>query len=136
MIALDASVLIAHLDADDVLHANASDLLRSVAEETLLASPLTEAEVLVGPARTGQLDRAIAALSQLSVRTVPFGDDAPARLAMLRAETRLKLPDCCVLLAAEQVGAEKVATFDDRLGAAARQRGCLVLGRRPQTPEA
>ena len=136
MIVLDASVLIAHFDADDVLHADASELLLSVAEEPLRASPLTEAEVLVGPAQTGRLDRAIAALAQLQVRTVPFGDDAPVRLAMLRAETRLKLPACCVLLAAEQVGAAKVATFDDRLDAAARQRGFFVLGRRPEIPEA
>jgi predicted nucleic acid-binding protein len=136
VIVLDASVLIAHLDADDALHADASDLLRSVAEEPLRASPLTEAEVLVGPARTGRLDRAIAALAQLQVRTVPFGDDAPVRLAMLRAETRLKLPDCCVLLAAEQLGAARIATFDDRIDAAARHRGFLVLGRRPEIPEA
>jgi predicted nucleic acid-binding protein len=55
---------------------------------------------------------------------------------MLRAETRLKLPDCCVLLAAEQVSDAHVATFDDRLDVAARQRGFVVLGRSAGTPEA
>lgn len=43
-------------------------------------------------------------------------DDAPVRLATLRAETGLKLPDCCVLLAAQDAGAEAVLTFDEPLG--------------------
>lgn len=53
------------------------------------------------------------------------GEGAPARLAVLRAGTRLKLPDCCVLLAAEQSHGA-VATFDDRLANAAGDRGCIV----------
>jgi hypothetical protein len=32
-----------------------------------------------------------------------------------RAETTLKMPDCCVLLAAEDAQANAVLTFDDRL---------------------
>jgi hypothetical protein len=61
--------------------------------------------------------------------------DAPVRLAMLRAETRLKLPGCCVLLAAEQVCDAQIATFDDRLYGVARQRGFAVIGRPADTPE-
>ena len=122
MIVLDASVLIAHLDASDTHHDAATGLLLDVADEDLVASPLTLAEVLVGPARAGVLDRAEAALRQLSVVPVPLPDDAPVRLATLRAATGLKLPDCCVVLAAEQVGAV-VATFDDRLRGVARERG-------------
>jgi predicted nucleic acid-binding protein len=56
---------------------------------------------------------------------VPIGDAAPAALAGLRAATGLKLPDCCVLLAAEQVGGG-LGTFDDRLATAARERGVPV----------
>ncbi|MGH3428816.1 MAG: hypothetical protein ACRDQZ_14830 [Mycobacteriales bacterium] len=44
----------------------------------------------------------------------------------LHAETGLKLPGCCVLLAAEQIAAAAVATFDDRLAAADRA-GFAVL---------
>ena len=44
---------------------------------------------------------------------------------MLRASTSLKLPDCCVLLATEQVHGG-VAAFDDRLAATASERGFLV----------
>lgn len=136
MIVLDACVLIAHFDASDALHEDAGELLQSVADQPLRVSPITEAEVLVGPARAGRLDRAIAALAQLGVETVPLRDNGPVRLALLRAETRLKMPDCCVLLAAEQVGMARVATFDDRLRAAGRQRGFTIIGRRGETPEA
>lgn len=52
--------------------------------------------------------------------------DAARRLAALRVDTRLKLPGCCVLLAAQDAGADTVATFDDRLGAAAEGLGISV----------
>jgi len=55
-------------------------------------------------------------------------EDWPAWLAVLRADTNLKLPDCCVLLAAEQTHGA-VATFDDRLATAARERGFVVRDR-------
>jgi predicted nucleic acid-binding protein len=127
VIVLDANVLIAHLDATDAHHDRATSLLVDLADEPLAASPITIAEVLVGPVRAGQLDRATAALRQLEVATVDLGADAPTRLAVLRAGTRLKLPDCCVLQAAEQAQAA-IATFDDRLAAVARERGVDVQG--------
>lgn len=125
MIVLDASVLIAHLDGADALHERATTLLLGVTAQPLAASRLTLAEVLVGPARAGQLDRATAALQQLDVIEVGLEEGAPRQLAVLRAVRDLKLPDCCVLLAAQQVQGA-VATFDDRLAAAARERGLVV----------
>jgi predicted nucleic acid-binding protein len=129
VIVLDACVLIAHFDETDAFHQNAGALLRSVADESLGASVLTVAEVLVGPARVGRLDQATAALAQLAVSTIGLDEEAPVRLAALRAGTSLKLPDCCVLLAAEQPGGATVATFDDRLAAAARKLGFRVISR-------
>ncbi len=125
MIVLDATVLIAHLDADDAHHERSKAVLLDVADEPLGASPLSLAEVLVGPARGGQIGHATAALRQLGVDGVVLPEDAPAQLALLRAGTGLKLPDCCVLLAAGQVQGE-VATFDDRLAAVARAQGYVV----------
>jgi predicted nucleic acid-binding protein len=122
LIVLDASVLIAHLEANDAHHQRATALLLAAADEPLAASPLTLAEVLVGPAQTGNLRTAQRALDELEIRAVPLEDDAPERLAMLRATYRLRLPDCCVLLAAESARA-RVATFDDRLSEAATQLG-------------
>ncbi len=125
MIVLDASVLIAHLDATDLHHERASALLIDAADEALAASPITLAEVLVGPARAGKVDQGAALLHDLDVTSVPLLEDAPPRLAMLRAATGLKMPDCCVLLAAEQTHSA-LATFDDRLASAAVERGCAV----------
>ena len=128
MIVLDASVLIAHLDATDSHHERADRLLAASGNEELAASVVTMAEVLVGPSRTGTVDRALAALEQLAVTPVPIERATPVRLALLRAETGLKLPDCCVLLAAEESGAA-VATFDDRLAGAASSRGIRLFER-------
>jgi predicted nucleic acid-binding protein len=77
----------------------------------------------VAPARTGRLADAQAALQALRVTelTLP-GDDAAERLAALRVATELKLPDCCVLLAAED-GPGTVLTFDGRLARAAERLG-------------
>jgi len=127
VIVLDANVLIAHLDAGDAHHQRATSLLLSADDEPLGASPLTLAEVLVGPARAGQLDRADLALKELEIQSVGLPEEAPMRLAMLRARRGLRLPDCCVLLAAQQVGGS-VATFDERLAASARELGLTVLG--------
>jgi predicted nucleic acid-binding protein len=127
MIVLDASVLIAQMDKGDTHHHRAVRLLEESGTEPLGASPVTLAEVLVTPARSGVLSQANAILHDLGVRAVDLMYDAPVRLAQLRVETNLTLPDCCVLLAAEQTYG-CVATFDIRLGRAANERGIDVLG--------
>jgi predicted nucleic acid-binding protein len=123
VIVVDASVLIAHLDEDDALHSQAVERLLAVADQPLACSPITLAEVLVGPARLGRLDDARAAIARLGVAEVPLATDAAIRLATLRAETGLKLPDCCVVLAADTVRAAGVLTLDDRLGREAARLG-------------
>ena len=65
-------------------------------------------------------------LDALAVREVALGTDAALRLALLRAQTGLKLPDCCVLLAAADASAQSIATFDDRLAKVARDSGIAV----------
>jgi toxin FitB len=127
VIVLDASVLIAHLESSDLHHERATELLLDVADKVLGASPLTIAEVLVGPARIDKLDAAHDALQEIGVATVPLDEQAPVRLAVLRAKTRLRLPDCCVLLAAE-TSAAAIATLDSRLTAAAAGLGLTTIG--------
>lgn len=122
MIVLDASVLIAHLDGADRHHEAARNLLAANSGEALGASAITLAETLVSPARAGRLADAEAALQRLGVRELPLGDDAPGRLATMRAEVGLKMPDCCVLIAAlDCEGA--VASVDSDLLKAARKLG-------------
>ena len=122
MIVLDANVLIAYLDGRDAHHDAAVELLERELDEELSASPLTLAEVLVGPARAGRVDVVLAALRDLEVAEQPFRAGATVRLAELRATTGLRLPDCCVLLAAEQAPG-RVASFDTGLTAAAARLG-------------
>lgn len=128
MIVLDASVLIAFLDRADRHHVAAETLLANALDDELVVNTLTLAEVLVVPAREGRVDEVLAALDELDVREVPFRADAAVRLAHLRTQVNLKMPDCCVLLAAETETAA-VASFDDRLVAAAEARNLAV--RRP-----
>ena len=129
MIVLDASVLIAHLDGTDPHHEAALGLLLSSEDDGFTASVVTIAEVLVAPARAGRLADAEDALRTLGVGAVPLGGDAPARLAQLRVATGLRMPDCCVLLAAQDSG-RSLATFDDRQARRARALGLRVLTRR------
>ncbi len=126
MIVLDACVLIAFLDPDDAHHQRAKDLLLENADERFATTPVNHAEVLVGPARAGRLDEATAALDRIALEDIAFPADAPRRLAQLRAATARKLPDCCLILAAQQEGAT-VATFDRALASTARSLGLSVF---------
>jgi predicted nucleic acid-binding protein len=119
VIVLDASVLIAHLDGRDALHEQATRLLGGLADEPFAAGVLTLAEVLVHPTRSGRQEVAERSLADLDLISIPVGADAPARLARLRVETSLKMPACCVLLAAADARARAIATFDERLAAQA-----------------
>jgi predicted nucleic acid-binding protein len=123
VIVLDASVLIAHLDDTNGHHRRSVRALLAVADRPLGASTVTLAEVLVGPARADRLADAVSALAAIGVGELPLGPDAATRLVELRARTALKLPDCCVLLAALDVAADGVRTFDEPLAAAARRLG-------------
>jgi len=120
VIVLDASVLIAHLDGNDRHHLKARRLLDESVGEPLAASAITLAETLVAPARGGRLADAEAALRQLGVEKLAIGVDSPGRLATLQAGTGLKMPDCCVLLAALDHQAT-LASFDSSLLSAARE---------------
>jgi toxin FitB len=122
VIVLDASVLIGHLDAGDRHHAGAQDLFEASRKEALGASAITLAETLVAPARAGRLADAEAALRRLGVSELSLGENTPGRLAQLRAEVGMKLPDCWVLLAAQEHAAT-VASFDSDLLTAARKLG-------------
>jgi predicted nucleic acid-binding protein len=126
VIVLDASVLIAHLDAADAHHDAARDLLERRSTEPLGASALTLAETFVSPARSGRLAQAEATVRQLGVEEIGIGADAAGRLATLRAGTRLKMPDCCVLIAALDRDAA-LASFDSSLVAAAKELGLKTI---------
>lgn len=129
MIVLDASVLIGHLNRQDARHLRAEALLAGLdPAETLGASVITLAEAMSGPARAGGLNLDIArqAIERLSITEIAWGQGAALLLARLRAATLLKMPDCWVLAAAEQVNGV-IATFDEALAGTAREQGIAVL---------
>lgn len=126
MIVLDASVLIAFMFEQDAHHEAALELMTRLAADTFGASPLTLAEVLVVPTRLNRMPAAQQMLSDVGMAEIPFPPDAAAALAQLRADTGLKLPDCCVLLAAH-LTAGTVATFDQRLAGVASDRGLVSV---------
>lgn len=128
VIVLDASVLIAYLDADDEHHARAEGLLAREIDEEFVANSLTLAEVLVAPTRNQRLEETQEVLRDLEIREQPFPDGTAVKLAQLRAATGAKMPDCCVLLAAEQVGG-RLASFDDRLLQVASARELATVDR-------
>lgn len=125
MITLDASVVIAHLQLRDAHHDAATGYLREHADQPLLIHSLTLAEVLIGGVKAGRGQELLDDLHAVGLRVADHRDGEPLRLAALRVETGLKLPDCCALdtaLASESA----LATFDDRLADAARTRHLKV----------
>ena len=121
MIVLDASVLIGYLEARDAHHAAALRLLADTDDE-LAVSVVTMAELLVGPVRNGTAARAQQVLSALGVIEHPLPQDAAVELATLRTTSGLRLPDCCVLLTAQELNAG-IATFDAALARGASAHG-------------
>jgi predicted nucleic acid-binding protein len=86
---------------------------------------MSVAEVFVAPARLGRMAAAERALRRLALVSMALPAESATELAALRAATGLRLPDCCVLLAAETADGS-MATFDERLAAVAMERGLIV----------
>ena len=126
MIALDASVLIAHLHPGDVHHSAATRILLAAAPGSMLVHTVTLAEVLVGAVRVGLGTAMWDDVRAAGIDVASHDADEPLRLAELRAVSGLKLPDCCVLDVAIRNHAA-IATFDDALAEAARKHDVAVL---------
>jgi predicted nucleic acid-binding protein len=120
VITLDASVVIAHLQPRDPRHHAATTYLRDHAGEALLIHSLNLAEVLVGGVRAERGRELLADLQAIGLRTPDRSDGEPLRLATMRVESGLKLPDCCALDTA-LISGSALATFDERLATAARK---------------
>ena len=126
MIILDASVLIGHFEPADAHHGQAAALLKAHLFDAFASSVITLAEVYVGAARAGRADRLHQLLTQLQIQTLELPAGAARRLGELRAATRLKMPDCCVLYTAQEHDAV-IATFDATLAARAAELGLATV---------
>ena len=125
MIALDASVIIAHLNRADPHHQPATQILLDGTPGRMLVHIMTLAEVLVGGVRIGQGASMRDDLHAAGIVLAPYDDEEPLRLAELRVSTGLKLPDCCVLDVAIRHRA-MLATFDATLQDEAHRRGVAL----------
>jgi predicted nucleic acid-binding protein len=126
LIVLDASVLIAHLASDDAHHSAATRVLEAHVDEEFVVHPVNLAEILVGPARVQRVKPALEALEAIAVEEWIAAPGEAVRLAQLRVNTGLKMPDCCALCAAIDSGST-LATFDVRLAEVARGLGVVVV---------
>lgn len=126
VVVLDAGALIALFDSTDAHHDWALDMFVETAGDELVMSTLTYAEVLVRPIREGRADVFESSIDGLGIELAAV-DKANARpLAVLRAETNLKMPDAIVLATAAQNGS-RLATTDNVLAKVARDRGLAVI---------
>jgi len=131
MVILDACVLIALANPDHVHYESARAIATS--GQTLGVTAVTMAEYLVKPAQFGldvvAEERRIVSglrLTQLTEGTLAKTASWPARIASLRAETGLKMPDVIVLAAAMATDSS-VATFDARLAEACNAASVVCL---------
>lgn len=125
MIAVDASLLVAHLDSGDAHHTAATRLLVAAAGKSFVIHTLNLAEVLVGGGRAGRGDEMLHDLIAMGIQIASHDDREALRLAELRVSTGLKLSDCCALDVALSNDAS-LATFDARLTAAAHDIGVIL----------
>ena len=123
---LDASALIALVSSQDVHHHWAIEMFRDTASFELQMSSLTQSEVMVHPARAGQLKKFVKVLSSLGLEITPIESNDSALMAELSAKTSLRMPDIAVLNQAIKVNGA-VATTDQKLALEARNLGCGVF---------
>jgi predicted nucleic acid-binding protein len=114
---VDAGVIIAFLDGDDIHHDAArsaiSNALDTADRLSIAASAL--ADCLVGPARrsTKAIELVRAVVHRLPVAVVHLDEEIATQAAMLRARHRsLKLPDALVIATAEHSNADRLITTD------------------------
>lgn len=118
---LDASITLAFLNAEDVHHSEAAEIIGG--EYDLAVSTVTLAETLVHTVATGAVADRLADLHRLNITEVGLGDFAAPTLAQLRHVYGLKMPDCCVILAGLNMQATGIATRDSQLRRVAADLG-------------
>lgn len=115
LIVVDASVLIAFLDADDAHHPGAVAVFTGSLGDAFVLPASAYAEVLIGPLRRAPTAAAIVdeAIGDLAIRIEPLTREIARRAAGLRAShSSLRLPDALVLATGDILDAAAVLTAD------------------------
>lgn len=127
LVVLDASVVIAFLDATDRHHEAAVAALSAVRTDELVLPASAYAESLVGPFRRGGAASAKVEgfVAEFAMRIEPLSADIARSAAFLRARhSGLRLPDAFVLATGELLRAGRILTAD---------RAWLTFSRRAKT---
>lgn len=126
VVVLDASALIALASSNDPHHSWAFEMFRDTAGFDLQMSALTQAEVLVHPARAGKLDKFLKLIGGLGLEITSVNEADSSAIAKIRASTNLKMPDAIVLHQAIKVNGS-IATTDQQLIKVAKSKGVGVF---------
>ncbi|HZV49897.1 MAG TPA: type II toxin-antitoxin system VapC family toxin [Candidatus Dormibacteraeota bacterium] len=113
---VDASVLIATIDVQDVHHELAIAELEATRRQHALSLPAVAfSEALVLPYRMGpRPGRSIEGGLRRLGTVEPVTHEVASRAARLRAERQIKLPDALILATAVELRADEILTFDRR----------------------
>lgn len=126
VVVLDASALIALYDSKDAHHLWALEMFRDTLSFELMMPVLTYAEVLVHPIRANLRSRFEKSIRGLGISFSELLAEDTLRLAELRVETKLRMPDVVVLHQALKTSGS-LATTDKGLALAARKLGLGVF---------
>ena len=126
LVVLDASAVIALASDTDPNHNWALEMFRDTAAFGLQMTALTQAEVLVHPARAGKLEKFLKLIGALGLEITPIEESDSSQIARIRSTTSLKMPDAVVLSQALKV-AGFIATTDQKLAKVARENGVGVF---------
>jgi predicted nucleic acid-binding protein len=126
VVVLDASALIALASSNDPHHSWALEMFRDTAGFDLQMTGLTQAEVLVHPARAGKLDKFLKLIGGLGLEVTSIDESDSSSIAKIRASTNLKMPDVIVLQQAIKVNGS-IATTDQQLAKVAKSKGVEVF---------
>ena len=126
LVVLDASALIALASDIDPNHSWALGMFRDTAGFGIQMTALTQAEVLVHPARAGKLEKFLKLIGALGLEITPIEESDSSQIAKIRAATSLKMPDAVVLSQAIKVSGS-IATTDQKLARVAKEKGVGVF---------
>ncbi|MBJ7280484.1 MAG: PIN domain-containing protein [Rhodoluna sp.] len=119
-IVFDANVVIALFDSKNVHHDEAVNIYLSSTSSSIHLSSLTYAEILTHPAGQNTLGAFVANLASGGFEVEPISKELAIEIAKVRNETRLKMPDVCVLALAKSLDAELI-TADRKLATRAKE---------------
>jgi len=126
LVVLDASAVIALASDTDPNHSWALEMFRDTAAFGLQMTALTQAEVLVHPARAGKLEKFLKLIGAMGIEITSIKESDSSQIARIRAATSLKMPDAVVLSQAMKVSGA-IATTDQKLAKVAKDYGVGVF---------